>query len=139
MYKNVSSVCQLSSCFFSFFPIFGDAKNQLGQSVDHLAVFQGTHRKTHGENPVFFPFFPHIFPLSMGGAGKAIASVRRENGLSEHFQMPMPCTVDAIQKVANDGISEVKVKKWGDLWRYQLITHSKKTINSWDIIWDICV
>ena len=46
-------------------------------------------------------FFSHIFPLSMGGAGKAIASVRRENGLSEHFQMPMPCTVDAIQKVAD--------------------------------------
>ena len=30
---------------------------------------------------------------------KAIASVRAENGLSAHFQMPMPCTVDAIQKV----------------------------------------
>ena len=29
---------------------------------------------------------------------EAIASVRRDIGLSEHFQMPMPCTVDAIQK-----------------------------------------
>ena len=39
------------------------------------------------------------FPLL---AWKAIASVRRENGLSEHFQMPMPCTVDAIQKAGRD-------------------------------------
>ena len=46
----------------------------------------------------------------MGGAGKAIASVRRENGLSEHFQMPMPCTVDAIQKVA-DAMGFLK-SKW---------------------------
>lgn len=29
---------------------------------------------------------------------EAIASVRRDIGLSDHFQMPMPCTVDAIQK-----------------------------------------
>ena len=29
---------------------------------------------------------------------EAIASVRHDIGLSEHFQMPMPCTVDAIQK-----------------------------------------
>lgn len=34
----------------------------------------------------------------LGAAKKAIASVRKENGLPEHFQMPMPCTVDAIQK-----------------------------------------
>ena len=29
---------------------------------------------------------------------EAIAAVRRENGLDEHFKMPMPCTVDAIHK-----------------------------------------
>ena len=34
----------------------------------------------------------------LGAARKAIAAVRRENGLDEHFKMPMPCTVDAIHK-----------------------------------------
>ena len=139
MYKNVSSVCQLSSCFFHFFRFLAMLRTSLVNQLITSQCFREHTGKPMVKTLFFFHFFPHIFPLSMGGAGKAIASVRRENGLSEHFQMPMPCTVDAIQKVANDGISEVKVKKWGDLWRCQLITHSKKTINSWDIIWDICV
>lgn len=39
--------------------------------------------------------------------GQAIASVRKENGLPEHFQMPMPCTVDAIQKACLLGSAPV--------------------------------
>lgn len=44
----------------------------------------------------------------LGAAKKAIASVRREHGLSEHFQMPMPCTVDAIQKACGVDASHFK-------------------------------
>ncbi|CAE7229808.1 Aox4 [Symbiodinium natans] len=34
----------------------------------------------------------------LGAAKKAIASARKDAGLSEHFKLPMPCTLDAIHQ-----------------------------------------
>ena len=137
----MSSVCQLSSCFFHFFRFLAMLRTSLVNQLitsQCFRMFQGTHRKTHGENPVFFPCFSPYFSTTHGGRreGHCIRSSREwpQRALPDAHALHGGCHPKGG---GCHGISEVKVKKWGDLWRYQLITHSKKTINSWDIIWDI--
>lgn len=44
----------------------------------------------------------------LGATKKAIASARKDAGLSEHFKLPMPCTLDAIHQACGVTSSQFK-------------------------------